>query len=134
MKKIRFAIACIALVGAFTLAATAQNRVLAVADVPFAFTVHDAAFPAGTYEVRQIGSQTIRLQDPRTTHGVTLMSASSIGEARSLTLRFHQYGNQYFLAKVFSPALNVYAVTSVAERELQKSRNIATVVALQAKR
>jgi hypothetical protein len=130
MKKISFAIACIVILSAFTVSAAAQQ--LAKADVPFSFSVHEKTFPAGIYEVRYLGGSFVRLQDAKSGIGVTLMAPSAIRESANMHLMFRQYGDRVFLASMTDKTLHYEAdfPKSNAEREIQRSRKTATVVAL----
>jgi hypothetical protein len=130
MKKISFAIACIAILTTFAASAAAQQ--LAKADIPFSFSVHDKTFPAGTYQVRYLEGSFVRLEDAKTSNGVTLLAPSAIRESSEMHLVFRQYGDRHFLAAMTDRALGYEAnfPKSKAESELQKSRKNATVVAL----
>jgi hypothetical protein len=135
MKKFSFAIACIVVVSALTLTAAAQNQ-LGKANIPFSFSVHDQTYPAGTYEVRQIGHDLLRLQDVSNGSGVTLFAGSAIRESVSLKLVFRQYGEGRFLAAVQDDKLGFAATVpaSQSERQIQKMRKNAVIVALQTTR
>ena len=130
MKKISFAIACIAVLSSFTPSATAQG--LAKADVPFSFSVHEKTFPAGTYELRYLGSSIVRFENMKSRDGVILMVPSAIRESADMHLVFRQYGERAFLASMVDKKLHYEAdlPKSNSEREIQKSRKTATVVAL----
>ena len=79
MKKMSFTIATVVIVlGSLTVTAAAQNRVLGRTDIPFSFAARDQRFNAGTYELRQISTQIICLQDVATGQGVTLLSPQTI--------------------------------------------------------
>ena len=133
MKKISFAIACIAALSSFTVSAAAQG--LAKADVPFNFSVHEKTLPAGTYEVRYLGNSIVRLENAKSREGVTLIVPSAIRESADMHLMFRQYGEQVFLASMVDRKLHYEAdlPKSNSEREIQKSRKIATIVALRLK-
>lgn len=136
MKKISFAIASIVVVSALTLTAAAQTHQLGKANIPFSFSVHDQTYPAGTYEVRQIGQDLLRLQDVKSGTGVTLFGGSTIRESVSLKLVFRQYNEGRFLSAIQDNQLGYTAMVppSQSEREIQKMRKHATIVALQTTR
>jgi hypothetical protein len=135
-KKISFAIACIVVLSALSIGAAAQNLTLAKANVPFAFSVHDTTYPAGTYQVRQIGQDLLRLENVTDGRGVTLFAPSTIRESAGMTLVFRQYEQGRFLSSIEDRKLGY--VTSVpmsgGEREMQKMQKHATIVALQTTR
>ena len=130
MKKISFAIACIAVLTTFTVSAAAQG--LAKADIPFSFSVHEKTFPAGIYEVRYLGGSIMRLEETKTKDGVILMAPSGIRQSSNMHLLFRQYGERRFLASMADKTLGyqVDFAKSKSEREIQKLRRTATIVAL----
>jgi hypothetical protein len=133
MKKISFSIAVAVVALSFTLTTAAQNRVLGRADIPFTFAVHGQRFTAGTYELRQIGAQIVRLQDVTTGQGVTLLSSQTIGETRTTSIVFRSYGTRRFLAAVIAPSYQVSIPKSQAEKEIEASAAKVRTVALQIK-
>jgi hypothetical protein len=83
-------------------------------NVPFEFIVGDRSLPAGEYTVRSMtsGGEVLRIADGDVLaiangdgHRSTLRMANNLvskGKAPSARLIFHRYGNQYFLAEVWS--------------------------------
>jgi len=137
MKKTSFAIACIVILSALSIGAAAQNPTLAKATVPFAFSVHDTTYPAGTYQVRHLSNDLLRLENVTSGQGVTIFAPSAIRESVGMTLVFHQYEQGRFLASLEDRKLGYAANvgTSASERDIQKMRGKhATIVALQTTR
>ena len=127
MKKIGSSIAVvIVIVCSFTVAAAAQNRVLGRADIPFGFSAHGQHFNTGTYELRQVGLQIVRLQEVTTGRGVTLISPQSIGESSTTNIVFRGYGSRRFLAAVIAPSYQISLPKSQAETELAVTANMTT--------
>ncbi len=130
MKKISLAIAAVVVLSTFTLTAAAQNRVLGRANVPFSFAAHDQRFDAGTYELRQIGAQIVRLQDVASGRGVTLMSPQAIGESSVTSLTFRSYGTRAFLAAVNAQSYHIAVGKSAAEQDVEASLAKTKTIAL----
>ena len=136
MKKISFAIACTVVLSMLTINAAAQTHQLGKATIPFSFSVHDQTYPAGTYEVRQIGNDLLRLQEVKSGNGVTLFGGSAIRQSVNLKVMFRQYGEGRFLSAIQDDTLGYSAIVpkSQSEREAQRMRPHATTVALQTAR
>ena len=100
----------------------AQDRVIARARIPFQFTAHSETLDAGIYEIRQIGAQTIRVQQPDSGLGVTLLSSQNITEGDPVKLVFRLTGDRYFLANVSAPSFAVSLPKSTQEKELAQAR------------
>jgi hypothetical protein len=115
-------VACIALV---TLAATPGHaQVLLKADVPFSFSAGYGTLPAGEYSIARAGfGQVIQLSAGR--RGVELMMPHSV-EARSdiqtAKLVFHRYGDEYFLAEIWTNADDCVRKLVVNRRERQMAK------------
>ncbi len=118
--------------GALALAAAAPARAQSVheqtASVPFSFSVGDQSFPVGLYRVRQLNPASdrvaleIRSADGRTGK-VTLTSFVRNGKTtEKARLVFTRYGDHYFLAEVWTPALDAGLAlpTSRSERTLAR--------------
>ncbi len=131
MKKTSLQIAAAAVVLlSFTLTAAAQNRVLGRANVPFGFAAHGQRFDAGTYELRQIGAQIVRLQDVATGRGVTLLSNQAIGESTGTEITFRSYGARQFLAAVVAPSYQISLPKSADEQQVEASAAKTKTIAL----
>jgi hypothetical protein len=114
------------------LAATAPARAQSVreqtASIPFAFNVGDQTFPAGTYRVRQLNPASDRAAlEIKSADGrlgkITLTSFVHSGKAEEQPrLVFTRYGEQYFLAQVWTQAQDggLALPTSRSERALAR--------------
>ena len=104
----------------------AQSNQEQTANIPFSFTVGSKVFPAGEYVVAHLNPQSdkaallIKSADGRMSK-IVLMTPVQAGEAQeSARLVFNRYGEQYFLAQVWTPADNMGL-------ELPKSRSERTL-------
>ena len=101
----------------------------AKADVPFAFTVGSAQLPAGTYEIRTVGSGNSSIAIQNRESNAAAMSNVGREQPRnaSAKLVFHRVGNSYFLAEVWrsSSAEGMILPTSKQEKELKKELQLA---------
>ncbi len=117
-------LAVLALVGISATASFAGSADRISLHVPFAFTVGKQVLPAGTYDVRPLSSTRVALVDRenRRTTMILAMAAQAAEMATTAKLVFHRYGDQYFLAEVWTPERNQHheLYTSPAEQKLQK--------------
>jgi hypothetical protein len=117
MKKIVIR-ASLALLALFTIAvnATAQSGRL-TADVPFAFTLGGQEFAPGRYVIRPLDQGILYITDEEGKAALTFTNrtegAKRMDTAGSLV--FAQYGDRYFLSKVFWPS-------ETSGREIRKSK------------
>ena len=86
------------------ISAHAQTARLAVASIPFNFTVKDKTLPAGQYTVEPIqigGSQALRIQS-RDGH-ITVLVPARFSKAKASQaepkLVFNRFGEQYFMSQ-----------------------------------
>ena len=88
-----------------------------VANIPFNFVVGKTSLPSGEYTVKPLAQAAIVIQskDSHNCAIVLTMSVQSNKTPETGKLVFNQYGDQYFLSKVWHPA-------NPAGRELFKSR------------
>ena len=104
MKKQLFAVVGLGLLLA-TVSAYAQTRMV-TANIPFNFAVGRTSLPAGAYTIRSLGlsSRVIAIQNPdRNLTNVVLPLPCISTEAQERTkLVFHRYGDQYFLAQIWT--------------------------------
>jgi len=96
-------------------------------NIPFAFMVGERQFPAGAYSIKQVARNDLKMlliqsEDARLsaliqTHDVQAGAEPSKGRAV-----FHQYGDKYFLSRVWTPGTSVgrELYRSSAERRLAK--------------
>ena len=104
---------------AFTTASAQTARVIHV-NVPFEFVVGEKRLPAGDYTVRPILRDSektllVRSADGRATATVHTNAVVARSASSKAKLTFAQYGEQYFLAQVWTPG-------SDTGRALVKSR------------
>lgn len=86
---------------------SAQGQSRAVkGNVPFEFIVGDKCLPAGEYMVKSMtdGGEVIAIADNDARRSTLRLTNNLVskGKAPSPRLIFHRYGNQYFLAEVWS--------------------------------
>ena len=95
-----FVIAALGVVPAF-----AQTRMLVRVDVPFEFSVGSVNLPAGEYEISsQVGSNVMRIAAAKGDHQSVWITKSTTTDSHpeGTHLTFHVYGQQYYLAGVWS--------------------------------
>jgi hypothetical protein len=115
-------VACVAFV---TLAATPSHaQALMKADVPFSFSAGYGVLPVGEYNISRTGfGQTILLSNGR--RGVELMTPNTTDwqeNFRTPKLVFHRYGDEYFLAEIWTSADDCVRTLSVHPRERQLAK------------
>jgi hypothetical protein len=117
-----FAILAITIVHAQT-----SNR--QTANIPFSFTVADKTFPAGEYTVERVNPESdkaalaIKSLDGRMSRVVLTTSVHANRIQENARFVFNRYGDQYYLAQVWTPADDTgYALPqSRSERELARN-------------
>ena len=116
-------VACIAFV---TLAAVpGQGQVLFKGNVPFDFCVGRGVLPAGEYSIGWIGwsSQSLALSSGvRWVEIMTPLTTESRTDFETPKLVFHRYGNEYFLAEMWTGADNTVRTFPVHPRERQLAK------------
>ena len=86
----------------------AQQGVGAVeVNVPFAFQAGNQMLPAGEYRIQRLsaemeGIQLIRSYDGKASTTVTSLPAESKDSSAPARLVFNRYGNEYFLAEIWT--------------------------------
>ncbi len=107
-------------------AAFAQTHTDLKVNVPFAFSVGNHKLPAGEYRVTsEIGSQAITIQSEDNSDSVASIAFTSgkpgaTGDAR---VTFHVYGEQHYLAGVWSPSTGGRTLPeSAGEREASRGQ------------
>jgi hypothetical protein len=120
------------LFGLFAILAAAPARAQSIqeqtASIPFAFNVGDKSFPAGDYRVRRLNPASDRVAlEIKSADGhfgkITLTSFVHSGKAsEQARLVFTRYGEQYFLAQVWTQAQSegLALPTSRSERTLAR--------------
>lgn len=107
--------------------ARAQAARSVVVSIPFEFTVGQKTLPAGDYIVRRVArnsdtSLLVQSADGRRSAMVTTHSVEARATQRKAKLDFHKYGDQFFLARVWTPGNNQgrQLNKSNAERTLER--------------
>jgi hypothetical protein len=120
----------IALVTAVNSANGQASRRL-VANIPFEFQVGDTSLAAGEYDVRAMTpmGETLRIRNTenqgsamRLSNAVTQLNINEKGK-----LVFHRYGNQYFLAEVWTPGERTGRKLTKSTGEKAVEREIAAI-------
>ena len=109
--------------------AYAQSSNRQTAYIPFAFSVGNKDFPAGEYAVSRLNPSAdrtalgIRSADSRTGSIVLTTPIQAAKTSEKAMLVFSRYGDQYFLAQVWTPAdaMGLAIAKSRAERALAKT-------------
>jgi hypothetical protein len=111
MKSARTLITIALLFTAATLfAQTTPSQRLMTVNVPFAFAVEDHSLPAGEYLVFTVTPErSIRIVSADGKHSAIVNTLPNYAKSPSETSRlvFHKYGNEYFLAQVWTSGQNV---------------------------
>ena len=107
-------------------AAHAQTARITVVQVPFDFYAGQRLMPAGRYSVRPISQDgakmlLIRSEDGRTSAAVQTNTSADKAPSPGGSLTFRQYGDRYFLARIFitSASAGREVPASKAEKKLR---------------
>jgi hypothetical protein len=117
------------------------------ANIPFSFTLADKSFPAGEYRVQRLNPSSdkaaiaIKSADGHLTKIVLTTPVLSPETRENARLVFNHYGDQYFLAQVWTPADNTGLAVPQSRSERILARNAGqqrepeqTVIALNTRR
>ena len=119
LRTFTLALTCLPLVQAYVL--RAQDRTLAVADVPFAFSAGGGQLPAGRYRIVKVRDSMVRFTNESTRGVGTFMVYPSDKRLAvgSNKLVFHAYDGHYFLSSVLlgSDFVSLDVVKNRAEKE-----------------
>jgi hypothetical protein len=131
MKRIwKFAVLGLAVVAAAQGAAAQAKRWL-VLKAPFSFTVERQQLPAGEYLV-QLQDGWLRVQSVDSKTSVNVLTMPVVGKTPEGhgEVVFHQYGDKYFLAQVWTPSHETGRETleSRDETELAKKQKVVAKV------
>jgi len=110
MKTARALITIVLLFTAATLFAQTESQRLMKVNVPFAFGVEDHSLPAGEYLVLTVTPErSIRIVSTDGKHSAIVNTLPNYAKSPSETSRlvFHRYGDEYFLAQVWTAGQNV---------------------------
>jgi hypothetical protein len=123
MKSIlKFAVLVLAMAAAAQGAAAQAKRWL-VLKAPFAFTVERQQLPAGEYRVQlQDGWLRVQSTDGKTSVNVLTMPVSGKTPEGHGEVVFHQYGDKYFLAQVWTPSHETGRETIESRDEMQLAK------------
>jgi hypothetical protein len=123
MKSIlKFAVLGLA-VAASAQGAAAQAKRWLVLKAPFAFTVERQQLPAGEYRVQlQDGWLRVQSSDGKTSVNVLTMPVSGKTPEGHGEVVFHQYGDKYFLAQVWTPSHETGRETIESRDEMQLAK------------
>jgi hypothetical protein len=101
--------------------------------VPFSFVVENERLQAGNYVIEKIADSRLRIytKDGRVSRIFLVLpkeGKSTVGEARVI---FRRYGNEYFLANIWTPGQNVggEVLAGKFEQELAKKKTTAVETA-----
>jgi len=127
--------------GLFTVIASTYSfgqTVVAQADIPFNFQMGQTSMPAGTYFVSEAGSLlTIRNAAGKPAAMVLTRPAEHRGKSAKPSLEFDRYGNDYFLANIWTAGSYEGRALPKSKREQELARRVNSGqtedVALQAK-
>ena len=140
MKSARTLITICLLFTAATLIAQTESQRLMKVSIPFAFSVEDHSLPAGEYLVLTVTPErSIRIVSADGKHSAIVSTLPNYAKSPSETSRlvFHRYGDEYFLAQVWTGGQNVVRdpLSSKRATEIASSGSMPetrTIVALAA--
>jgi len=115
--------------------AQAQSTVILKGNVPFSFNAGNFTHPAGTYTVKDISQDSAEGVEGWSgpdghafiVRALPLNNAGSPGETM---LVFHRYGDEYYLAEVWSDGNSYEVKASPKLQQISKKRNFETVAVL----
>jgi hypothetical protein len=137
MKSARTLITICLLLTAVFAQLTPSERLMKV-NVPFAFGVEDRSLPSGEYTVFTVTPErSIRLVSADGKHSAVINTLPNYANEPSTTSRlvFHKYGNEYFLAQVWTAGQNVARNPLSSKKAMEIARSGAlprttTIIAL----
>ena len=139
MKSSRILITiCLLFTSASVFAQTTPSQRLMKVNIPFAFGVEDHSLPAGQYLVFTVTPErSIRIVSTDGKHSAIVNDLPNYGSQPSPNSRlvFHRYGNEYFLAQVWTAGQNVGRNPLSSKKAMENASNgerpeTFTVVAL----
>ena len=110
MKTARALITICLLLTAAVFAQMTSSQQLMKVNIPFAFGVQDQSLPAGQYLVFTVTPErSIRIASVDGKHSAIVNTLPNYAKEPSTNSRlvFHKYGNEYFLAQVWTAGQNV---------------------------
>lgn len=114
--------------GLLLVAACASAQTLNVkANVPFDFVVNQAALPAGSYSIDELGTGSPVLVIRGDNGKGSMVAISNHAESRDASpdshLVFHRYGDQYFLAQIWVQGESAGRQLRMTRREAETASN-----------
>ena len=123
MKSARTLITITLLFSAATLfAQTTPSQRLMTVNIPFAFAVENHFLPAGEYLVLTVTPErSIRIASTDGKHTAIVNTLPNYASSPSANSRlvFHKYGDEYFLAQVWTAGQNVARSPLTSQRAMQ---------------
>lgn len=126
MKSFRTLITISLMLTAVTLFAQTENHQLMTVKVPFSFSVQDHSLPAGEYNIFTVlPERAIRITstDGRYSAVVNTLPNYASSPAENSRLIFHRYGDEYFLAQVWTLAQTVGRNPILSQRAINLASN-----------
>jgi hypothetical protein len=126
MKSARTLITICLLFTAATLFAQIESRPLMKVNIPFSFTVDNQTLPAGVYFVLSVTPErSIRLTSADSKHSTIVNDLPNYTSAPSADSRlvFHKYGNEYFLAQVWTKGESVARNPYISPRAMELAQS-----------
>ena len=121
LRNSLFAVAAVLATGATVYAQDSSN---CVAHVPFAYHAGNTTLAAGTYSVTTIGAQNavLQIRNQESRESIALMAPHNMQATDGASkLVFRRYGDQYFLAQIWTAAGGRVLKTSKFEKEMRAS-------------
>ena len=138
MKSVRTLITICLLLTAAVFAQMTSSQQLMKVNIPFAFGVQDQSLPAGQYLVFTVTPErSIRIVSANGKHSAIVNTLPNYAKEPSSNSRlvFHRYGNEYFLAEVWTAGQDVARNPLSSKKAMESASNgerpeTFTVVAL----
>jgi hypothetical protein len=124
MKSVRTLITICLLFTAVTLFAQTENHRLMTVKVPFRFSVQDHSLPADEYIIFTVlPERAIRITsaDGRYSAIVNTLPNYASSPAETSRLVFHRYGDEYFLAQVWTAGQDVGRNPTLSKRAMERA-------------
>jgi hypothetical protein len=122
---------CLTMMAAVASVSAQTAREMTV-EVPFEFTVGDATLPAGVYGVYRTSTQDQILMRRRDGNGAVLIVTDAVRRGRpavDASLEFRRYGDQYYLARIWTKGEQIGRKLAPSRRERRSvkeaTRNLA---------
>ena len=111
---------------AVTLSAQTTNQRLMTVNVPFAFSVEDHSLPEGKYMIFTVTPErSIRIVSSDGKHSAIVSDLPNYANTPSENSRlvFHKYGNEYFLAQVWTKNETVARNPYISKRAIELAQS-----------